>query len=107
MCFIFLYNFCSKHFLPPKCPASCTCKIRALTCVHLHANVQRRLSISAGEFAGVFQAEIYAVLACAYEIQTNVRPGKYVSICPDSQVALEALQAAKTSPLVRVPKGVE
>jgi len=101
MCFIFLYNFYSKHFLPPKCSASCTCKIRASTCVHLQADIQRRLSISAGKFARFFQAEIYAVLARAYEIQTNVIPGKYTSICSDSQVALKALQASETSPLVR------
>jgi len=50
----------------------------------------------------VFQAEIYAILACAYEIQTNGRPNKYMSICSDSQVALKAFQTAKTtSPLVR------
>jgi ribonuclease HI len=37
-----------------------------------------------------------------YEIPTNVRPEKYVSICCDSQAALRALQAAKTtSPLVQ------
>jgi hypothetical protein len=47
-----------------------------------------------------FQAKIYAILACALEIQTNARPEKYVSICSDSQVALKALQAAKTSPLM-------
>jgi hypothetical protein len=35
--------------------------------------------------ATVFQAEVYAILACAYEIQTNDRPEKYVSICSDSQ----------------------
>jgi tRNA 2-selenouridine synthase SelU len=41
-------------------------------------------------------------LACVYEIQTNVRPEKYVSICSDSQAALKVLQAAETkSPLVR------
>jgi hypothetical protein len=48
-----------------------------------------------------FQAEIYAILACVYKIQANVRSGKYISICSDSQAALKALQAAKTtSPLV-------
>jgi ribonuclease HI len=41
-------------------------------------------------------------LACAYEIQLSGRPEKYVSICSDSQVALKALQAARTmSPLVQ------
>jgi hypothetical protein len=50
----------------------------------------------------VFKADVYAFLACVYEIQTNVRPEKYVSICSDCQAALKALQAAKTtSPLVR------
>ena len=43
----------------------------------------------------MFQTKIYAILACAYEIQMNARPQKYVSICSDSQVALEALQPAK------------
>ena len=32
-------------------------------------SVGRRLSISLGRYAKVFQAEIYAILACAYEIQ--------------------------------------
>jgi hypothetical protein len=50
----------------------------------------------------IFQAEIYAILACAYEIQANARSEKYISICSDSQAALKALQAAKrTSPLVQ------
>jgi len=60
----------------------------------------RRLSISQGKHATVFQA-----LACAHEIQTNATSGKYISICPDSQVALKAPQAAKTSPLVQQRQG--
>jgi hypothetical protein len=32
----------------------------------------RRLSISLGMYATVFQAEVYAILACVYEIQTRV-----------------------------------
>ena len=56
----------------------------------------------------VFQAEVYAILARVYEIETPSRPEKYVSICSDSQAALKALQAAKTtSPLVKLPKGVK
>jgi hypothetical protein len=48
-----------------------------------------------------FQVEIYAILACAYEIQTNVKSEKCISICSDRQAALKALQAAETtSPLV-------
>jgi hypothetical protein len=44
-------------------------------------SVGRKLSISLGKHAIVFQAEIYVILACAYEIQMIVRPEKYVSIC--------------------------
>jgi hypothetical protein len=70
--------------------------------------VGRSLSISVGEHVTIFKAEVYAILACVYEIQTNVRPETYVSICTDSQAALRALHAAKTlSPLVRLPKCVE
>jgi hypothetical protein len=61
----------------------------------------RRLSMSLGKYVTVFQAKIYATLACVYEIQRIARSEKYISICSDSQVALEALQAVKTtSPLV-------
>ena len=65
-------------------------------------SVNRRLRIPLGKHATVFQAEVYAILACAQEIEAQHRPEKYVSICSDSQVALKAIQAAKTtSPLVR------
>jgi len=40
----------------------------------------RRHSISLGKHATVFQAEVYAILACVYEIQMNVSLEKYVSI---------------------------
>jgi ribonuclease HI len=61
----------------------------------------RRLSISLRKYVTVFQAEKYAILTCTYEIQANARSEKYISICSDSQAALKALQAAKTtSPLV-------
>ena len=40
-------------------------------------SVGRRFSISLGRSATVFRAEIYAILACAYEIQINVRQEKY------------------------------
>ena len=43
------------------------------------------------------QAEIFAILACAHDIKMNARPEKYVSICSDSQAALKALQAVKTT----------
>jgi ribonuclease HI len=64
-------------------------------------SANRRLSIPLGKHATVFQAEVYATLACVHEIGTQDQPEKYVSICSDSQAALKALQAAKTSPLVR------
>jgi len=63
-------------------------------------SVGRRPSFSLGRYATVFQAEIYAILACAYETQSQNRPENYVSICPDSLAALKALKAVRTSPLV-------
>ena len=64
-------------------------------------SVGRRLRFSVGKHATVFQAEIYAILACVHEIQLQNRPEKYVSICSDSQAALKAFQAVRTmSPLV-------
>jgi hypothetical protein len=57
-------------------------------------SLARRLSISPGKYDTVFQAGIYAILACAYEIQMNVR-------LENMRVfALTALHVAKTSPLV-------
>jgi len=53
-------------------------------------SVGRRLSFSLGRYATVFQAEIYAILACVYEIQFQSRPEKYMSICSDSQVSFES-----------------
>jgi hypothetical protein len=65
-------------------------------------SANRRLSICQGKHATFFfQAEVYAILACVHETDTQDQPEKFVSICSDSQVALKALQAAKTtSPLV-------
>jgi ribonuclease HI len=65
-------------------------------------SANRRLSISLGKHATVFQTEVYAILACVHENGTQDRPEKYVSICSDRQAGLKALQAAKTSPLVRM-----
>ena len=50
-------------------------------------SVERRLSFSLGRYATVFQAEIYAILACAYEVQSQNRLERYVSICSDSLAA--------------------
>ena len=63
-------------------------------------SVRKRLTFSLGRYTTVLQAEIYVILACVYEIQLQNRPEKYVSICSDSQTALKALQAVRTSPLV-------
>jgi len=41
-------------------------------------SVGRRLSFSLSRCVTVFQAEIYAILACVYEIQSQNRPEKYV-----------------------------
>jgi hypothetical protein len=54
-------------------------------------SADRWLSISLGKHAMVFQAEVYATLACVHENETQDRPEKYVSICSDSQAALKAL----------------
>jgi hypothetical protein len=62
-------------------------------------SIKRRLSFSLGRYKTVFQAEIYAILACVHEIQFQNRPEKYFSICSDSQVALKALQAVRTTSL--------
>jgi hypothetical protein len=72
-------------------------------------SVNRRLSIPQGKHATVFQAEVYAILACAHETEAEYRPEKYVSVCSDSQAALKAIQAAKTkSPFgTSVAAGVE
>jgi len=65
-------------------------------------SVGRRLSITLGKYTTVFQAEVYAVLAYVCDIQTKIRPEKYVSICSNSWMALKVLQASKrTSPLVQ------
>ena len=39
-------------------------------------SVKRRLSFPLGRHATVFQAKIYAILACVYEIQSLDRPEK-------------------------------
>jgi len=38
----------------------------------------RRLSFSLGRYATVFQTEIYAILACVHEIQSQNRPEKHI-----------------------------
>jgi hypothetical protein len=62
----------------------------------------RRLSFPLGRYATVFQAEVFAILACAHDIQNHGTPEKHVSICSNSPASLKALGAVRTmSPLVR------
>ena len=42
-----------------------------------------------------------AILPCVYKIQFQNRLEKYTIICSDSETALKALQAIRTSPLVQ------
>jgi len=64
-------------------------------------SLKRRLRFSLGKYTTVFQPAIYAILACAYDLQSLNRPEKYICICYDSQAALKAHQAVKkTSSLV-------
>jgi hypothetical protein len=59
-------------------------------------------SFPLGRYATVFQAKVFAILACAHDIQCHGTPEKRVSICSDSLAALKALGAVRTpSPLVR------
>jgi hypothetical protein len=45
---------------------------------------------------------VFAILACAHDIQNHGTPEKHASICSDSLMALKALGAVRTtSPLVR------
>jgi hypothetical protein len=54
-------------------------------------SVGRRLSICLGRHATLYQAELYAVLACGREIQFHGRSEQHLGICCDSQAALKAL----------------
>jgi ribonuclease HI len=58
-------------------------------------SIKRRLSFSLGRHTTVFQAEIYAILACVHEIQLQNRPDKYISICSDSQAALKGFRPSE------------
>ena len=60
-------------------------------------SVKRSPSFPLGRYTTIFRAEIYAILTCAYEIQSQNRPEKYVSICSDSLGDLRALEAVRTS----------
>jgi hypothetical protein len=62
--------------------------------------VGRRLSLPLGRYTTVFQAKVFAILTCAHDIKNHGTPEKHVSIRSVSLVALKALGAVRTSPLV-------
>jgi hypothetical protein len=63
-------------------------------------SISRRPRLPLGQYATVFQAKVFAILACAHDIAAHGLPGKHVSIHSDSQAALKALRAIRTtSPL--------
>jgi hypothetical protein len=70
-------------------------------------SVGRRVIISLGRDVTVFEAEIYAVLATAYEIQPNGRSEKYVSTCSDSGSESPSGRQNNVSTDVTLPKGTE
>jgi len=82
---------------------TCGSKTRKGTGVGVYGRaVGRRFSFTLGRYATVFQAEIYCILTFVYEIQFQNRSEKHASICSDSQAALYALQAVRTtSPVVQ------
>jgi hypothetical protein len=49
-----------------------------------------KASFALGTFATVFQAEVYAILACSDYCLRECMSGKRICICSDSQVALLA-----------------
>jgi ribonuclease HI len=66
----------------------------------LWAFCEKKAQFSLGKYATVFQAEIYATLACLHEIKMRGKPEKHLSICSDSQAALKALKAIRTTSLL-------
>ncbi|KAJ8937261.1 hypothetical protein NQ318_020648 [Aromia moschata] len=54
-----------------------------------------QLSFALGSYASVFQAEIYAILACGMEILKTAPRRRTIQICTDSQAALMAIESSK------------
>ncbi|KAJ8942174.1 hypothetical protein NQ318_002847 [Aromia moschata] len=54
-----------------------------------------KLSFALGSYASVFQAEIYAILACGMEILKTAPKRRTIPICTDSQAALMAIESSK------------
>ncbi|KAJ8955141.1 hypothetical protein NQ318_009034 [Aromia moschata] len=54
-----------------------------------------KLSFALGSYASVFQAEIYAILACGMEILKTAPKRRTIQLCTDSQAALMAIESSK------------
>jgi ribonuclease HI len=52
---------------------------------------RRKLSFSLGQYTTVFQAEVYAIKACAVENLDRNYKNRNISILSDSQAAIKAL----------------
>jgi len=64
-----------------------------------------RFGFSLGRYATVFQAEIYAILACGHEIQFQGRPEKHISALIGRFESSSDRQNISIGP--GVPKGIE
>ncbi|KAJ8961383.1 hypothetical protein NQ318_014627 [Aromia moschata] len=54
-----------------------------------------KLSFALGSYASVFQAEIYAILACGMDILKTAPKRRTIQICTDRQAALMAIESSK------------
>jgi len=63
------------------------------------------LIIFLGRYATVFQPEIYAILACVYRIQMNIRSDKYISICSTVKQLWQLFRLLKHPNRYRSAKG--
>ena len=63
-------------------------------CSVFNQTTNLKLTLPLGMYGTVFQAEIYAIVACVSSLY-NEREAS-ITICSDSQAALKALQSAKT-----------
>ena len=59
-------------------------------------NERMDLSIPLGQYAIVFQSEIFAILACVQTDQVSSCPGRNTIICSDIQAALKAVNLLHT-----------
>jgi hypothetical protein len=65
----------------------------------------KRLSSLLGSHATVFQAEMFAILACSKECMVMAYTGERINICSNSQAALQVLVTSRvTSELVCVDR---